>query len=74
MMLHEQNKLKAARAQVARSEILRFRSYLDGPKFQGHDARDGQPNNYINTTEVNAHLLLIDSILNGGYDDVINGD
>jgi hypothetical protein len=69
MKIHEQVKLNAARTADILQQIAVFRDYLHGPKFQGHDPRDGTPMNYINTNEVLARLRQIEDVLSGVEDD-----
>jgi hypothetical protein len=71
MKLHEQVRLNALRTAAAREELMRFRAYLAGPKFQGTDPRDGLPNSYIATHEVEARLRELDDLLCGVSDDLL---
>ena len=72
MKIHEQAKIRAARADDAVEQIHAFREYLHGPKFAGHDARDGMPNNYIHTNEVLARLRSLEDMLTGIHDDFLS--
>ena len=74
MKLHEQNKLRALRAQTAHYHISRFRDYLAGPKFAGYHPQDGSPNDWIATHEVRSLLALLTECLDGTHDEEIAND
>ena len=69
MRLNKQRDLYRDRAAYVRSELLRFSGYLAGPKFSGYDPRDGEPNDYIRTHEVQRWVSQVFlPILNGEFD------
>jgi hypothetical protein len=71
MKLHEQVEIAKLRAAEINRQVQHFRAYLAGPKFSGHDPRDGYPNDYINVREVDSLLVDIVLVLDGALDDCL---
>ena len=68
MKIHEQARIRAARADAATQQIRAFREYLHSPKFSGFDPRDGEPLDYIRRHEVLAYLRALEDTLTGMHD------